>query len=178
MLSSVEIIPSARRVVRRGIEIGCELYSERGGSRRERVLDLSHEGARVSTEVPLSHGEEVLLSFVAPGAQDDRISTVCQVVHIGSASLVGVRFVDLSRGARRDMARRLRGVPPPLPRRRSEREQVWVDALVTWEEDLGDQQNFFELSERLVSLADDELEPAPLSSLLTGGAPYLWRASA
>lgn len=179
MLSTVEIIPSARRVVRRGIEIGCELFSERGGSRRERVLDLSHEGARVSSDVPLVSGEEVLLSFVAPGAYDDRISTVCRVMHAGtSGSIVGLRFLDLSRSTRAEMKRRLRGVPPPLPRRRTAREQVWVDALVTWEEDLGDQTNTFEVSERLVSLSDDEILPRTLSPLLTGGAPYVFRATA
>jgi hypothetical protein len=178
VLSPVEIIPSARRVVRRGIEIGCELFSERGGSRRERLFDLSHDGARLSSDVALARGEEVLLSFVPPGAQDDRVSTMCEVVHVADGSpLVGVRFLDLSRPERKAMARRLRGVPPPLPRsRRSSGELVWIDALVTWEEDLGDRLNFFEVSERMIALEDHEIAAASLGSMLTGSAPYVWRA--
>lgn len=177
MLSPVEIIPSARRVVRRGIEVGCELFSERGGSRRERLLDLSHQGARVSSDVPLMRGEEILLSFVPPGALDDRISTMCEVVHVtAGAPLVGVRFLDLSKPDRVAMARRLRGVPPPLPRHVRERELCWVDGLVTWEEDLGDRVNVFEVSERLSMLGDAEIVPASLSSMLTGSAPFRFTA--
>lgn len=177
MLSPVEIIPSARRTVRRGIELGCELFSEEGGSRRERLIDLSQEGARISSEVPLRHGEEVVLSFVPPGAHDDRISTLCEVVHISDRSpLVGVRFVDLSKPERRAMARRLRGVPPPLPKQRLSGEMVWVEALVTWEEDLGDRLNTFEVSDRLLALEDREIVPAAIGSMLSGGAPYRWQA--
>ena len=84
MLSPVEIIPSARRTVRRGIELGCELFSEHGGSRRERLVDLSQEGARLSSEVPLRRGEEVVLSFVPPGAHDDRVSTLCEAIRTAS----------------------------------------------------------------------------------------------
>ncbi len=176
MLSPVEIIPSARRTVRRGIELGCELFSELGGSRRERLVDLSQEGARLSSEVPLRTGEEVVLSFVPPGAHDDRVSTLCEVVHIDSRRLVGVRFVDLDKHERRAMARRLRGVPPPLPKQRLSGEMVWVDALVTWEEDLGDQLNTFEVSDRLLALEDREIVPSSIGSLLSGGAPYRFRA--
>jgi len=177
VLSTVQIIPSARRTVRRGIELGCELFSEQGGSRRERLIDLSQEGARLSSEVPLRRGEEVVLSFVPPGAHDDRVSTLCEVVHVTKSSpLVGVRFVDLSHPERRAMARRLRGVPPPLPRQRLIGEIVWVDALVTWEEDLGDRLNTFEVSDRLLALDDRELAPSAMGSFLSGGAPYRWQA--
>lgn len=201
MLSPVEIIPSARRTVRRGIELGCELFSEEGGSRRERLLDLSQHGARISSQVPLRHGEEVVLSFVPPGAHDDRISALCEVVHITSGSgrvrrppcaahparrrepsggdgsqLLGVRFVDLSWPERRAMARRLRGVPPPLPKQRLSGEMVWLETLVTWEEDLGNRLNTFEVSDRLLALEDREIVPTALASMLSGGAPYRWRA--
>lgn len=179
MLSTVEIIPSARRTTRRGIEIGCELFSQRGGSRRERVLDLSPDGARISTEVPLFRGEEVLLSFVAPGAMDDRISTMCRVVHAGGgSSIVGVSFLELPKHAQHEMRRRLRGVPPPLPSQRMKSELVWVDALVTWEEDLGDRVNTFAVAERFEALEDRELEIAALAPVLTGSRSYLWKACA
>jgi hypothetical protein len=176
------VIPRARRIVRRGIEIGCELYSERGGSRRERVLDLSHHGARVSTDVPLFRGEEVLLSFVVPGAFDDRVATMCRVVHAAGVPgpddrAVGLSFVELTDVRRAEIERRLRGVPPPLPRRAPKCEMVWVDALVTWEEDLGDQVNTFEVAERFTALADDEIEIVTLSEPLSGGAQYRWIAA-
>lgn len=178
MLSSAVVLPHSRRIVRRGIEIGCELYSERGGSRRERVLDLSHEGARVSTDVPLFRGEEVLLSFVVPGALDDRISTMCRVMHAAGPSerAVGLSFLELGATTRGDIARRLVGVPPPLPRA-VRREQVWVDALLTWEEELEDRTNHFELAERFVALSDDEIAVAPLAAPLGGGASYRWIAA-
>lgn len=177
MLSSAIVLPHSRRLVRRGIEIGCELYSERGGSRRERVLDLSHEGARVSTDVPLLCGEEVLLSFVVPGALDDRVSTVCKVAHTAQKDrAVGLSFLDLSTTNRGDIQRRLRGVPPPLPRA-VRRELIWVDALLTWEEALEDRTNHFEVGERFAMLMDEEIEIAPLGAPLGGGAPYRWLAA-
>jgi hypothetical protein len=178
VLSTAVVLPRARRIVRRGIEIGCELYSERGGSRRERVLDLSHEGARVSTDVPLLRGEEVLLSFVVPGALDDRVSALCRVMHAAGAEdrAVGLSFLDLGANSRADIERRLRGVPPPLPRARH-REQVWVDALLTWEEELDDRTNHFEVAERFSALLDEEIEIAPLAQPLGGGPRYRWLAA-
>lgn len=176
MLTPIELVPHARQEIRRVVPIGCELFTERGGSRVESVVDLSARGARVTSAARALRGEEVLLSFVPPGARDDRLSTVCRVVHAGTEGVLGLSFLATTRTEERSLLARLRGYPPPLPTTRAvRRELVWVDALVSWEEDLGDQVNTFSVSERLPM---DELdgEPVALGALLGGGRPaYRWR---
>ncbi len=158
MPSNLVVFPRARRAVRRGLELGCELYSVGGGSRREQLLDLSPEGARVSSQVPLACGEEVQLSFPVPGSDDERVAAACRVVH-GAGALdraVGLVFLDLDTKLRADVAQRLRGLPPPLPPS-VRREPIWVDAVVTWDEELADRTNHF--AETVPSLALDTAAP-------------------
>lgn len=154
MPSNLVVFPRARRAVRRGLELSCELYSVGGGSRREQLLDLSPEGARVSSQVPIACGEEVQLSFPVPGSDDERVAAACRVVH-GAGALdraVGLVFLDLDTKLRADVAQRLRGLPPPLPPS-VRREPIWVDAVVTWDEELADRTNHF--AETVPSLALD-----------------------
>lgn len=54
------------------------------------------------------------------------------------------------------------GLPPPLPRQSRNpdaSELIWVDMLLTWEEELCDQTNVWEVSERLLL---DSLEVDPV----------------
>jgi hypothetical protein len=178
MLTPIELVPHARQELRRVVPIGCELFTERGGSRVESVLDLSAGGARVTSAAQALRGEEVLLSFVPPGARDDRLSTVCRVVHAGSEGILGLSFVATTASQRGELGQRLRGYPPPLPSQRgARRELVWVDALLTWEEDLGDRVNVFSVSEQLS--VDEVVEGAvALAPLLGGGlSRRRWRAA-
>ncbi len=179
MLHRIEIVPSARRTVRRGMRLGCALTSHRAGPRRETVLDLSARGARVRTDLPLTRGERVLVEL-APPTLGRRVETLAKVAHVvpaGRAHDVGLEFVGLDARVAEDLTRSLRGVPPPLPSARPQIELVWVEMLVTWEEDLGDRVNTFEVSETMACVADEELAIATLGPLLTAGAaPYRWMA--
>jgi hypothetical protein len=175
MLERVEIIPTSRKSVRRAVELGCELVS-RTDVRTERVLDLSSRGARVRTRNELRRGEEVLMTFVPPNAPR-RVSALGQVRHFEDG-IAGVEFFSLDRIDENELQARLRGLPPPLPKKsiKPRSELVWVDCLLTWEEDLGDRVNIFEVSERIQAIDDGELTIATLSPVLTAGAPaYAWK---
>ncbi len=174
MLEQVEIVPTSRKSVRRAVELGCELVSSRN-VRTERVLDLSYRGARVRSRTDLRRGEEVLMTFVPPNAPC-RVSALGSVRHFENG-VAGVEFFTLDRIDETELRARLRGLPPPLPKKtKLRKELVWVDCLLTWEEDLGDRLNIFEVSERIDALDDSELIIAPLAPLMTAGTPaYAWK---
>jgi hypothetical protein len=175
MLERVEIVPTSRKSVRRAVELGCELVSSHA-VRTERVLDLSSRGARVRTRSALRRGEEVLMTFVPPNAPR-RVSALGFVRHFDDG-IAGVEFLTLDRIDESELHTRLRGLPPPLPKKKikAREELVWVDCLLTWEEDLGDRVNVFEVSERIEAIDDSDLVVAALSPVLTAGAPaYRWR---
>lgn len=179
MLQPVEILRSNRATLRRSMSLECELTSESHGPRREVLIDLSPRGARVSSDLPVARGELVLLAF-AEERLGRRIETLARVAHVScepGEPAIGLEFVDLEPDARHALRARLRNLPPPLPPRRSrpKRELVWIDLLVSWEEDLGDRVNTFEVSEHLAALDDGEIAIETLAPFLTGGAgEYRW----
>ncbi|AKF05964.1 PilZ domain-containing protein [Sandaracinus amylolyticus] len=178
MLQSVEVLPAHRATLRRDVRIGCELTTDAHGARRELLVDLSPRGARVMTDATLAPGEHVLLGF-ADERLGTRIETLARVAHTAHVAIekpsIGVEFVALDGDVGDALALRLRHVPPPLPRRRARRELVWIDALVTWEEDLGDRVNVFEVSDALAAIDDDDIAIETLAPVLTGSAPaYRW----
>ena len=180
MLQSVEVRPAHRATLRRDVRIGCELTTDAHGARREMLVDLSPRGARVITEVALAPGDHVLLGF-ADERLGRRVETIARVAHVACVAIekpsIGVEFVALEGELGDALQARLRHVPPPLPPRasRARRELGWVDALVTWEEDLGDRVNVFEVSETLATLDDAEIAIETLAPVLTGSArPYRW----
>lgn len=140
---------------------------------------------RVAAGTRLVKGEHLVLSFVPPGWWlHGELTLFARVARStertdGAPASMGLEFLDLPNGAARELARCLRGLPPPLPiRQRSpHREMVWVDVLLTHVEDLGDRVNTFEVSER-IRLSDLEraLEPVSLGGLVTGGrGAYRWQ---
>jgi hypothetical protein len=186
MLHAIEIVPTARSFVRRATTLGCELTTDAQGTRREALVDLSPRGARVWCQGDVERGEQVILAF-APERLGRRIETLARVAHVqarsgSKRSMIGLEFLELDRETSRDLARGLRGVPPPLPRARTTarraptmQELVWLDMLVTWEEDLGDRVNVFEVAERMAALDDGELVIETLAPFLTGsGGRYQW----
>ncbi|UJR81345.1 PilZ domain-containing protein [Sandaracinus amylolyticus] len=178
MLQSVEVLPAHRATLRRDVRIGCELTTDALGARREVLVDLSPRGARVMTDAAVEPGDHVLLGF-ADERLGRRVETIARVAHTAHLAIerpsIGVEFVALDDDLGDALALRLRHVPPPLPHRRARRELVWIDALVTWEEDLGDRVNVFEVSEALAAIDDDELAIETLAPVLTGSArPYRW----
>lgn len=175
MLEHVEIVPSSRQSLRRAVEIGCEVVTQ-SAVHVERMLDLSPRGARVRSRAGALRGQEVLLTFVPPGAPR-RVSALGTVQHEENGVL-GVKFFSLERIDEETLGRHLRGLPPPLPKKqaRTKRELIWVDTLLTYEEDLGDRIHIYEVSERLAAFEDDaEIDIAPLGPMMTAGAkPYRW----
>lgn len=178
MLVPVEIIPSARSLVRRAVSLEAHVVSRAWeGMRKHRVLDLSPDGMRVAAGTRLEVDEPVVVTFEPPGwwlfGELTLFAKVARTTPRDTAfpASMGLRFLDLPRGARGELQRTLRGLPPPIPRkkRRAERELVWVDTLVTYTEDLGDRVNTFEVSEALGSIDLDDVVLEPLSELLTGG---------
>lgn len=175
MLQSVEIVPAARTSLRRSVRMGCEITSDASEPRRETLVDLSPRGARVQTELSLERGQHVLIGF-APERLGRRVEAIARVAHVDRDPLlrpsIGLEFVDIDPEIQVDLRDRLRGVPPPLPAAiaRSERELVWVEMLVTWEEDLGDQVNVWEVSESMAAIDDGELVIETLAPFVTGGA--------
>lgn len=174
MLEPVEIIPSSREAVRRAVEIGCELVTQ-SAVHVERMLDLSPQGARVRSRAATRRGQEVLLTFVPPGAPR-RVSALGTIQH-EQDGILGVKFFSLERIDADTLGRHLRGLPPPLPKKnlRRQRELVWVDALLTYEEDLGDRIHTYEVSEQIAMEADPSFEISALGPIMTASAPrYRW----
>ncbi|MCB9591913.1 MAG: hypothetical protein H6719_04200 [Sandaracinaceae bacterium] len=139
---------------------------------------------RVASGTRLPRGEHVVLSFIPPGWWVHGELTVFARVareterHDGAPATMGFEFIDLPRGARTELSRCLRGLPPPLPRVRArpKKELVWIDVMVTYTEDLGDRVNTFEVSERIADFDAGSLQLQTLGGLVTGGRrPYRWR---
>lgn len=175
MLHPVEIVPAARASLRRQVRLGCEITTDVVGPRRETLVDLSPRGARVMTDVAVERGQHLLIGF-APEGLGRRVETIARVAHVDREPLmrpsIGLEFVDIDPEIQIDLRKRLRGVPPPLPARKTKaaRELVWIEMLVTWEEDLGDQVNVWEVSESMAALDDGDLVIETLAPFVTGGA--------
>jgi hypothetical protein len=187
MLNAVEVLAGARRSMRRGVRMECEVLAGAWeGARRHRVLDLSHEGMRVAAGTTLPIDEGVIVSFTPPGwwltKELTVMARVARALPRGDEpASMGLEFLDLSAGEEQALAQTLIGRPPPLPRVRTRlrRELVWVDMLVTYEEELDDRVNVFEVSELIGLERDFTIEPRALGGLLTGGKrPYQWRGAA
>jgi hypothetical protein len=188
MLHPVEILPGARRSLRRAVHLDAEVVAAPWSAPRlHRVTDLSPEGMRVAAGTRLPVDEPVLVSFTPPGWWVlGEVSLLARVARHepregDRPASMGLEFLRPPAGVRDQLARTLQGRPPPLRvgRRPARRELVWVDVLVTYTEDLGDRVNTFEVSEVMRAEDLDALEVEPLSGLLTGARrPYEWQHAA
>lgn len=168
MLESVEILD--RRSLRRRVHVPCEIVSTFWDDPVPHVAtNLSEHGVFVQSLFPLTAGEHVFLSFRPPRWEGEEIlvgAVVRRVEMLRRASDqkrcgMGFEFLDLTKAERVSLSAKLRGLPPPLPRgpsKRFDKDMVWVDRLLTWEEDLGDRVNVFEVSEAIGPIADDDFE--------------------
>ena len=194
MLQLAEVLPGSRRALRRAVHLDCDVVSPWWDEPvPHRATDLSPYGIWVESQFPLSLGDVAVLTFRPP-----RWRERAEVIVFGAvrrvelrrrasdprASGMGIEFLDLDDEEAEQLTRTLVGLPPPLPRprgtrrARARREQVWVDALLTWEEDLGDRVNTFEVSERFDAIDDEELDITPLGQLVTGGRrPWFGRVA-
>lgn len=185
---------SQRRALRRAVSLDCQVICDDWeGPVPHLATNLSPHGIWLTTMYPLHVGTEVVLSFAPPGRDDEllvyggvrRVEIKRRQSDPPRAGM-GIAFDYLSEADTDLLRRQLVGMPPPLPPRRGKTpkgqmraadptaELVWVDSLLTFEEDLGDRVNTFELSER-VGLADD-LDFASLGEVLTASRPaYSWK---
>ncbi|HET6331851.1 MAG TPA: PilZ domain-containing protein [Polyangiales bacterium] len=91
----------------------------------ERVLDLSPVGMLVSCNRTTQIGDDVLVSFKAPGADAPWFDAEAEVARVIQGYRVadpgycaGLRFTYFEKSARNELLSRLAGLPPPLPQRR------------------------------------------------------------
>lgn len=172
MLQTVEVLPGHRDAIRRAVSLEANLMSsEWEGPRKHRVLDLSPEGMCLAAAGRLPIGERVAVSFTPPGWWVLGELTLFAWVRRseprgdGPATL-GLEFLDLRPGARALLEASLEGRPPRLPCHTPRTELVWIDALITWQEDLGDRVNTFEVSEAIAPIFDGMIDPRAIGPLL------------
>ncbi|HJL19450.1 MAG TPA: PilZ domain-containing protein [Sandaracinaceae bacterium LLY-WYZ-13_1] len=188
MLQPVEILPGCRRALRRAVSLEATVASDAWDAPRlHRTTDLSPQGMRLAAGTRLPVGSTVSVSFSPPGWWVlGPVELAARVVRSeprdgDRPAAMGLAFQDLRPGLEEQLAHTLIGRPPPLPQRGRSlaRELVWVDALLTYTEDLGDRVNTIEVSERLAAGELEELAFEPLGELMTGGRePYAGRGAA
>lgn len=108
-----------RRSVRRSVAIECSVHSAYwDGAVSFVVSDLSYEGIWLETKVTLEPGDELLLSFVPPGARAT-VWAAARVVRVsgrdGLPNGMGLSFTFMSEGDRTILVHSLEGLPPHLP---------------------------------------------------------------
>ena len=113
-----------RGSVRRAIRFACEVVRERDFRLIARTaLDVSSGGLLVTTYERVLTGEELIVSFRAPGSilWVDAEATVARVIHgrrpEDRGRALGIEFGDIPQDARAYLADGLRGAPPPIPAR-------------------------------------------------------------
>jgi hypothetical protein len=117
-----------RRSLRRAVGLECALQSDLwDGLVSLAVSNVSNEGVWIDTPYTLEPGEELVLSFLPPGArQGEEVWAVAEVARVGLwrrrldpwPAGMGLTFRYLSHVDRRFLARSLVGYPPRLPARR------------------------------------------------------------
>lgn len=117
-----------RRSLRRAVGLECALQSDLwDGLVSFAATNVSNEGVWIDTAYTLDPGEELVLSFLPPGArQGEEVWAVAEVARVGLwrrrldpwPAGMGLTFRYLSHVDRRFLARSLVGYPPRLPGRR------------------------------------------------------------
>lgn len=116
----------SRRAVRRAVRTRCHAVATRDFSLLgERVLDLSPRGMLVACDAPARVGDDVVVSFRAPGQDTlwlDAEAAISRVVHgmrEGDPGFcLALDFTYFEKSARNELLCRLAGTPPPIPQRR------------------------------------------------------------
>jgi hypothetical protein len=113
-----------RRSVRRCVALECHVHSTYwDGTVPLEASDLSMHGVWLASAFALEVGQEVLLSFVPPGAPQHAVLATAQVTRVsasdGQPSGMGLTFTVMRDVDRAVLARCLEGRPPRLPGRRS-----------------------------------------------------------
>jgi hypothetical protein len=119
---------SRRRSLRRHVGVTCSIANDLwDGTVEFGASDLSHDGLWIDTWYPLELGDEVVLSFVPPGAPGhEELWASAQVARVGLWDArhapwdagMGLVFTYLDRIDRRFLESALMGRPPRLPRKK------------------------------------------------------------
>ncbi len=116
--------PRRRRSLRRSYRTRCQAVRLDGFRQvGDRILDLSHRGALIACNRIVFPGDELVVSFRAPGESMviDAFGEVQRVLKgrrdadVGYAA--GVVFTEIDWDARAELFVRLAGTPPPVPAR-------------------------------------------------------------
>ena len=164
MLQPVQLTPHRRAAKRHAVDIECTVLSEVYGEPIPfRIRDLSADGLFAVSDLPLEPGDAVVVELIPPhlGERWCVLGQVCRTElrrDDGLDAGMGVVFDHGDSMLRGILAGSLHRLPPPLPRSTPDTKQelVWVDCLLTWEEDLGDQINIWEVSDLIASADIDE----------------------
>lgn len=115
-----------RRAVRRAVRGRCHAVGTREFSLLgERMLDLSPRGMLVACDAPTGVGDDVVVSFRAPGSDGlwlDAEATVARIIEGlrpgDPGYCIGLDFTYFEKCSRDELLTRLAGLPPPVPQRR------------------------------------------------------------
>jgi hypothetical protein len=125
-MSAILVRNARRRTVRRAVTTPCWAVSL-GDCRPlgDNILDLSIRGALLACDDRVEPGENVFLSFKAPGSGNLWLNAEAEIARVvngwrptDAGYCAGLRMIYLESGARGELGRRLRGLPPPVPARR------------------------------------------------------------
>jgi hypothetical protein len=115
-----------RRAVRRAARTRCQVVELAGFSLLgDQVLDLSARGMLVECTRKAQVGDQLQVSFRAPGREDlwfDAEAVVARVVagqrRCDNGLAAGIEFTYFEKSCRHELSSRLTGYPPPLPKYR------------------------------------------------------------
>ena len=123
-MSSVLLPVSQRCTMRHSARVRCQVVRERDFKLlSERTVDLSIGGMMILTDERVLTGEDVIISFRAPGVGSwfDAQGSIARVIHGrrpgDRGRALGVRFHQLDVVSRAYLKAGLRSLPPPVPLR-------------------------------------------------------------
>jgi hypothetical protein len=129
-----------RRAVRRAVRTSCQVVGMQEFQLfSDRVVDLSPRGMLVACDRQTRIGDDMLVSFRAPGCDELWFDAEAVVARIVSGQrwgdvgyCAGLDFTYFERHARQELLARLAGYPPPIPRRRlrTARERAQADSVL------------------------------------------------
>jgi len=115
---------SSRRILRRAVHTSCQaVQADEFRLLGNKVLDLSPFGMMVAADDGAKVGDEVFVSFQAPGSGDwfDAEAKVARVIEGWRPGdpgyCLGLRFTKIDLETRLSLGEQLVGWPPPVPTR-------------------------------------------------------------
>lgn len=116
---------AGRRAVRRAARLRCQAVGlSEFKLLGERTLDVSPLGLLLACDREVTPGQEVLVSFEAPGGDGLWLDAEAEVARViegyrdsDPGYCAGLRFTHFERSARHELLTRLAGCPPPVPTR-------------------------------------------------------------